>query len=73
MSRLMVLFWQFVAWLKVRRRVAAQGLVEYGLILVLIMVVVVGVLSVVGTNLSSRMDNIQCKTTAAGSVGMNCP
>lgn len=73
MSRLLVLFWQFVAWLKARPRAAAQGLVEYGLILVLIMVVVVGVLSIVGRDLSERMDDIQCQTTAAGSVGLNCP
>ena len=34
------------------RRVAGQGLVEYGLVLVLIMVVCVGILSLVGSTVS---------------------
>jgi Flp pilus assembly pilin Flp len=41
----------FSAWL-VARRMEGQGLVEYGLILVLIMVVCVGILTMTGSTIS---------------------
>jgi Flp pilus assembly pilin Flp len=74
MSRVSVLFWQLATWLGARRRQAAQGLVEYALILVLIAVVVVGVLSMTGFTLRDRFDDIQCKYGNAGTpAGLNCP
>lgn len=53
-GRLAALYWRMLAWLHaaaISRR-PAQGLVEYGMILVLIMVLCVAILSIIGKNVS---------------------
>ncbi|MBA3469200.1 MAG: Flp family type IVb pilin [Herpetosiphonaceae bacterium] len=65
---------RFWAWLNRQRHVAAQGLVEYALILVLIAVVVVGALSVVGKKTTDKLDNVQCQVNETGTgAPPNCP
>lgn len=57
-----------------KRRLAAQGLVEYALMLVLIAVVVIGALSLVGEANKDRMDNVACQVGEAGTGDpSNCP
>lgn len=53
-GRLAALYWRMLAWFHVamQSRRPAQGLVEYGLILVLIMVLCVAILSIIGKNVS---------------------
>jgi pilus assembly protein Flp/PilA len=46
-----------------RARVAAQGLVEYALILVLIAVVAIGALTLVGKTTSDTFDQVNCVLT----------
>ena len=46
-----------LVWVQLSARQQGQGLVEYGLILVLIMVVCVGILTVVGGKVSSLWYN----------------
>lgn len=43
-----------------RTRVAAQGLVEYALVLVLIAIVVMGSLTMVGENVSQVFERVSC-------------
>jgi pilus assembly protein Flp/PilA len=50
----------FVEAVQPRRRQAAQGLVEYALILVLIAVVVIGTVTTVGRRVSSVYGQINC-------------
>jgi pilus assembly protein Flp/PilA len=77
----MHLFWMCVAvvcrwWLFVRRAASqryapAQGLVEYGLILVLIAVVAVGAITVTGGKISVVYQQINCglRDAQMGSAG----
>lgn len=53
-GRLVALYWRMLAWFHTATmsRRPAQGLVEYGLILVLIMVLCVAILSIIGKNVS---------------------
>lgn len=57
----------FGSALVAQRRQAAQGLVEYGVILVLIAIVVVGGITLTGRRISSTYSDIDC--TLAGNVG----
>ncbi len=61
-------------WLNRQRKVAAQGLVEYALILVLIMVVVVGAMTTVGKATNDKLDQVNCQVENAGvNANPNCP
>lgn len=52
-------------WVNQRRHVAAQGLTEYGLILVLIAMVAVMALTAVGESNRNRLHDVSCKVGAA--------
>lgn len=43
---------------KLWKEESGQGMVEYGLILALVSVVVIGVLGLIGTNLKARFTNV---------------
>ncbi len=74
MHRLRQELGRFWAWLNRRRRVAAQGLVEYALILVLIMAVVVGAMTLVGNATNDKLEDVQCQVNEAGTGNpANCP
>ena len=65
--------WLWV-WFNQKRRVAAQGLVEYALMLVLIAVVVVGALSLVGSATNDKLSAVTCNVEGAGTGSIpNCP
>ncbi len=64
-------WWQLLAeTVQPRRRQAAQGLVEYALILVLIAVVVIGSITTVGRRVSSVYQEVNCGL--AGAQGAAC-
>jgi pilus assembly protein Flp/PilA len=58
------MLFQIVEWLKDQEE--GQTLVEYALILVLIAIVVIGVLTLVGTNVTDVFQNIADALTTAG-------
>jgi Flp pilus assembly pilin Flp len=59
--------WLSMAPLAARRRQAAQGLVEYAVILVLVAIVVIGGITHTGRRISSTYTEIDC--TLAGNYG----
>ena len=59
--------WPCVSSLLAHRRQAAQGFVEYAVILVLVAIVVVGGVTLTGRRVSSTYTNIDC--TLAGKYG----
>ncbi|GAB4202049.1 MAG: hypothetical protein OHK0022_24730 [Roseiflexaceae bacterium] len=59
-SRLVAWFRGCFAQLMTRRKVLGQGLVEYALILVLVAVVVIGVLTVLGRQVGSTFQEVEC-------------
>src|SRR5437868_4305987 len=83
LSKLMILFLGiFFQWVgrnartlyvqaRVSRRAIGQGLVEYGLILILIAIVVVGALSMVGSKVSSTYQKINCGVSGGTSQSNN--
>ena len=62
-------FWHVLSWLWLwfnrRRQVAAQGLVEYGLIILLIAIVAIGAVTLVGGTMQAKYEHIDCSVAAA--------